>query len=323
MRASLAVWKVSALGCVVMLAGCAQEHVAAPNATDQKAQSVATAPASVETPAKVQSASTATTQPVSEQHATQAEVVTKSLLADTIVEDVPPAAYQLKFRLIPGSADGSIKSFYMSEKEVTWDVADIYIFKLDEKDAGESGSAQGGGSANADAVTRPTKPYLPPDRGFGHEGYAAITMSFHNAKEFCNWLSKRSKNGRVFRLPTEAEWQHASGGDVDVGNLTEYAWFSDNANDGPHPVGQKKANKFGLYDMLGNVQEWCVGPDGTGVTRGGSYRDSAEKVNATRREPASRAWNASDPQVPKSKWWLADGPFVGFRIVCEVPEVSK
>ena len=319
-----------------MLAGCAQEQVAAPSATDQKAQSVETASASVETAANVQIASTTSTQPTSDRHPTstvsemsqpqtnaKAEVVAKSLLADTIVEDVPPAAYQLKFRLVPGSADGSIKSFYMSETEVTWDVADIYIFKLDEKDSTESGSAQGGGSANADAVTRPTKPYLPPDRGFGHEGYAAITMSFHNAKEFCNWLSKRSKNGRVFRLPTEAEWQHATGGDVDVGNLTDYAWISDNANDGPHPVGQKKANKFGLYDMLGNVQEWCVGPDGTGVTRGGSYRDSAEKVNTARREPASRAWNASDPQVPKSKWWLADGPFVGFRIVCGVPELSK
>lgn len=317
----------------MMLAGCAQEQVAAPSASHESSQSVETASASVEASANVKIASTTSSQPTSEQHATstvavtsqpqtnvKAEAVAKSLLADTIVEDVPPAAYQLKFRLIPGSADGSIKSFYMSETEVTWDVADIYIFKLDEKDGGDSGSAQGGGSANADAVTRPTKPYLPPDRGFGHEGYAAITMSFHNAKEFCNWLSKRSKNGRVFRLPTEAEWQHASGGDVDVGNLTDYAWFSDNANDGPHPVGQKKANRFGLYDMLGNVQEWCVGPDGTGVTRGGSYRDSAEKVNSTHREPANRAWNASDPQVPKSKWWLADGPFVGFRIVCEVPE---
>ncbi|MFO0855735.1 MAG: SUMF1/EgtB/PvdO family nonheme iron enzyme [Phycisphaerales bacterium] len=338
MRASLAVSKASALGCVVMLAGCAQEYVAAPSDAVQKSQSVATAPASVETAANAQATSEATTTKEQEhllpgsvfmsssgdpKQVAKMEAAQRYVLPDTIVEDVPPAAYQLKFRLIPGSADGSIKSFYMSETEVTWDVADIYIFKLDEKDAGESGSAQGGGSANADAVTRPTKPYLPPDRGFGHEGYAAITMSFHNAKEFCNWLSKRSKNGRVFRLPTEAEWQHASGGDVYVGNLTDYAWFSDNANDGPHPVGQKKANKFGLYDMLGNVQEWCVGPDGTGVTRGGSYRDSAEKINTTHREPANRAWNASDPQVPKSKWWLADGPFVGFRIVCEVPDLSK
>jgi hypothetical protein len=70
--------------------------------------------------------------------------------------------------------------------------------------------------------------------------------------------------------------------------------------------------------MLGNVQEWCVAPDGTGVTRGGSYRDPADKVNFTHREPNNRAWNASDPQIPKSRWWLADGPFVGFRVVCEV-----
>ncbi len=243
----------------------------------------------------------------------------KNALPEALIEDVPPAAYQLKFRLIPGSADGSIRPFYISETEVPWDVADIYIFKLDEKRE-DTGSAQGGGSANADAVTRPTKPYLPPDRGFGHEGYAAITMSFHNAKEFCNWLTKRSTNGRVFRLPTEAEWEIACGGDVDASQLAEYAWYSENANDTPHPIGKKRSNKFGIYDMLGNVQEWCVAPDGTGVTRGGSYRDGADKVHSTHREPAHRAWNASDPQIPKSKWWLADGPFVGFRIVCEVVE---
>jgi len=226
---------------------------------------------------------------------------------------VSGAAFGIRLRLVPGSSDGTIKPFYISKTEVTWEAADAYIYKVDE----EIGMPPPGG---VDAVTRPSKPYLPPDRGFGHDGYAAITMSFHNAQQFCNWLSRHS--GKKFRLPTEQEWQHAAtaGGTVmDASPLADHAWFADNSNGSPHPVGQKLANALGLHDMLGNVQEWCVSTQtpGIGVTRGGSYRDGPDKVNATHSEPSNRAWNASDPQIPKSKWWLADGPFVGFRIVCE------
>jgi formylglycine-generating enzyme required for sulfatase activity len=230
-------------------------------------------------------------------------------------QEIPAAAFKFNLVPIPGSADGTIKPFYMSEKEITWEAADTYIYKIDE----ERGSPPPGGT---DAVSRPTKPYIPPDRGFGHEGYAALTMSFKNASEFCVWLSKHS--GRNYRLPTEAEWEHAARagsptdpGAVDAKALEQIAWFEDNSDGTPHPVGAKRANAWGLYDMLGNVQEWCVAPDGKGVTRGGSYRNSAEKIKASQRETEPRAWNNSDPQIPKSKWWLADAPFVGFRIVCD------
>lgn len=230
-------------------------------------------------------------------------------------QEIPAAAFKFNLVPIPGSADGAIKPFYMSEKEITWEAADTYIYKIDE----ERGSPPPGG---ADAVSRPSKPYIPPDRGFGHDGYAALTMSFKNATEFCNWLSKHS--GRGYRLPTEAEWEHAARagspsdpGAVDVKALQQIAWFEDNSDGMPHPVGTKRPNAWGLYDMLGNVQEWCATPNGKGVTRGGSYRDGAEKIKASRRETEPRAWNNSDPQIPRSKWWLADAPFVGFRIVCD------
>ena len=59
-----------------------------------------------------------------------------------------------------------------------------------------------------DAISRPSKPYLPPDRGFGHDGYAAISLSHKNATEFCVWLSART--GRKYRLPTVVEWAHAA-----------------------------------------------------------------------------------------------------------------
>lgn len=237
-------------------------------------------------------------------------------LPPSIWQEVPGAAYRFELRLVPGSADGAVKPFYIATTELTWEAADAYIYRMDE----EKGQTPPGGP---DAVTRPSKPYLPPDRGFGHEGFAAITMSFQNAQQFCAWLTthESTKSKRKFRLPTEAEWQHAASGgkpQFQPENLADVAWFADNSNGAPQRVATKQPNAWGLHDMLGNVQEWCLAPDGTGVTRGGSYRDGPDKVNTSHREPNNRAWNASDPQIPKSKWWLADGPFVGFRVVCEV-----
>jgi formylglycine-generating enzyme required for sulfatase activity len=166
-----------------------------------------------------------------------------------------------------------------------------------------------------DAVTRPSKPYLPPDRGFGHEGYAAICLSHASATEFCRWLSARS--GKKFRLATEDEWELACGSAPAKEAIGELAWGAGNAEAKPHHVATKSPNALGVYDMLGNVAEWVDGRDGKPVTKGGSYKTPLEELSPALRQKQDRSWNSSDPQVPKSKWWLADGPFVGFRIVSE------
>ncbi len=238
-------------------------------------------------------------------------------------QDIPAAAFAFDMLPIPGDATKNIKPFYLSKTEITWEAFDVFIYRLDEPESKSTPATSA--APPADAITRPTKPYIPPDRGFGHEGFAAIGMSHHSAATFCAWLS--AKSGRHYRLPTEAEWEHAclagAKGPLpfdDAAKLPDYAWCESNSADTTHPVAKKLPNAWGLHDMLGNVAEWCDAPDGAGAVRGGSYLDSADDIRPTTRSPNKPAWNASDPQVPKSKWWLANATHIGFRIVCDSPD---
>src|SRR5678816_4369564 len=100
-------------------------------------------------------------------------------------------------------------------------------------------------------MSRPSKPYEPPDRGWGHDGYPAITIHYPSAQLYCAWLSRVT--GKKFRLPTEAEWEYACrAGNADVyygeRDLPDFAWFADNSGQMTHQVGQKKPNPWGLYD---------------------------------------------------------------------------
>jgi formylglycine-generating enzyme required for sulfatase activity len=147
-------------------------------------------------------------------------------------------------------------------------------------------------------------------------------VSWEDAVEFCKRLSdlpEEKTAGRVYRLPTEAEWEYAcragsttkySFGD-DEGQLGDNAWFGENRGGTPHPVGKKKPNAWGLYDMHGNVWEWCADwlgpyPDGaisdpTGlagnpparVLRGGCWYDGAARCRAASRAPGGRPMSHS------------------------------
>ncbi len=225
----------------------------------------------------------------------------------------------VKFEMIPLPAGTitinktavEIKPVWIGKTEVTWDEYDIYAFKLDEKENQKIGEL--------DAIARPTKPYGAPDRGFGHRGYPALSMTFHAAQEYCRWLS--AKTGKKYRLPTEAEWEYACrAGEVEKispARLDQRAWFWDNAEDKTHPVAAKQPNTWGLYDMLGNAAEWVAGQDGKPVVAGGSYKYKAAQLHSGARAKQMPMWNMTDPQMPKSKWWLSDATFVGFRVVCE------
>ncbi len=214
-----------------------------------------------------------------------------------------------------------VKGFWLGRTEVTWDEYDVFLYKLDLTEDEEE---------ETDAYARPSRPYGAPDMGWGHHGYPAINIHYQAAEQYCRWLSYKTK--RKFRLPTEIEWEYACrAGSVweaapfkDKALLDRLAWFANNSQNKTNPVAQKQPNPWGLYDMLGNVAEWCQGVDGKPVVRGGSFKDPADKVHPGAREPFNPEWQASDPNQPKSKWWLTDAPFVGFRVLCEeIPEAGS
>ena len=116
------------------------------------------------------------------------------------------------------------------------------------------------------------------------------TVSWVEAVEFCRRLSalpEEQAAGRVYQLPTEAEWEYAcrAGGTTQFHfgdnptQLGQYAWFYMNSGETTHPVGQKRPNGWGLYDMYGNVWEWCEDRQGEyldeAVRRGGSWNSPA------------------------------------------------
>jgi formylglycine-generating enzyme required for sulfatase activity len=190
--------------------------------------------------------------------------------------------------------------------------------------------------------------------GHGRLGFPAICMTQHAAMEYCSWLSK--KTGKAYRLPTEAEWEYAcragsktaySFGD-DPKTLGDYAWFEGNSDEHTHKVATKKPNPWGLYDMHGNVMEWCIdhyGKDSyakfpadkatlgpvllptdkrfSHVARGGSWTDPAGLLRSAARRGSDKTWIKKDPQRPQSIWWLTEMDVVGFRVVRAVEEQAN
>jgi formylglycine-generating enzyme required for sulfatase activity len=226
-----------------------------------------------------------------------------------------------------------VSGFWMGAYEITHDQYNVFF--RDEN------LSQG---SKVDAVTRPTAQYIDLSWNMGKEGgYPMNSMSVDAAMMFCKWL--HTQTGVFYRLPTEAEWEYAckagSNGNYSFGNdtklLGQYAWFKGNSKGKYQKVGTKKPNQWGLYDMHGNVAEWTMDQyDSSFMSklnvgqldpvsfptsryprsiRGGSYMDDAPILKASNRSFSIPGWNKRDPQIPKSRWWLTDGMFVGFRIV--------
>jgi len=176
----------------------------------------------------------------------------------------------------------TVKSFALGKYEVTFDEYD----KFCEATAREK----------------------PSDEGWGRGKRPVINVTWDDAKAYTKWLSDQT--GKNYRLPTESQWEYAcragnagkyAFGD-DANQLGNYGWYDKNSEEKTHPVGEKKPNAFGLYDMHGNVWEWLEdvwhtnyegapsdgsawisGGDSKNLLRGGSWINSDNDSRCTYR----------------------------------------
>lgn len=236
-------------------------------------------------------------------------------------EPLPKSTAKIQMVPVPGGKitingkEVEIKPFYMAKTETAWEQYDPFY------ESGTPTPAYDQTDWPEDAIARPSKSYILPDLGWGHKGFPAINVSYLSVTMYCRWLSKET--GKKYRLPTEAEWEWACRAGVTgewkmtPAELDKIAWHRENSDKMSHPVGTKRPNRFGLHDMLGNPGEWAVDLEGKPVLCGGTFMEVPARQLPGYRQRWSPKWQETDPQFPKSRWWLADGKFCGFRVVCE------
>lgn len=262
---------------------------------------------------------------------------------NSYLQKIPGSSVQFMMKSIPGgtfkmgsksiladSDEGPVKEvelspFWMGEHEVT--AAEWDEFFKDQSIPQSKGM---------DGITRATPQYIDLTWGMGRQANHPVnSMSQQACTMYCQWLY--AKTGIFYRLPTEAEWEYAckAGEQKTDTPLPDVAWFAENSASKYQLVATKKANAWGLYDMLGNLSEWTIdqydpvyyqtlaakdpvttpGARYPRSVRGGSYMDQANQLRCSNRIASDPKWNQRDPQIPKSRWWMTDGMFMGFRIV--------
>jgi formylglycine-generating enzyme required for sulfatase activity len=184
-----------------------------------------------------------------------------------------------------------------------------------------------------EAVMGSNPSYFQPPAATANTNRPVEQVTWYNATNYCAALTQRERlagrvaTNAVYRLPTEAEWEYAGrgwtstrfsyGDDIGYTNLTNYAWYVDNSGDTTHPAGEKLPNPWGLYDMHGNVWEWCQ--DWYGDYAGGIAVDPRGPDTGSLRVIRGGGWSGNAGYC-RSAFRYFNYPggradFIGFRVV--------
>ncbi|MEM1353489.1 MAG: SUMF1/EgtB/PvdO family nonheme iron enzyme [Planctomycetota bacterium] len=246
--------------------------------------------------------------------------------------------------LVEGDSASGIAPFYMATHEVTWDMFNGWAYSMDI-DVNTSATLQA-------KDLRPSPLYEDCVQvKFGKGDRPALSMSRTTAEAFAKWLTETT--GRNYRIPTDAEWQHAlqAGGGIpqDRSALLAQAWLDDNAErfgggssdafdpfatDEPEESGEEvgmsalvgtgQPNALGIYDLLGNAAEWVVGTGAERIVRGGHFQLPADQLSADWSSIENQdIWNATYPQKPNSRFWYRDHYYQGIRLVCDPVNIPE
>jgi formylglycine-generating enzyme required for sulfatase activity len=216
----------------------------------------------------------------------------------------------------------TVPDFYIGKNPVT---VKEYLHFVNETDSNQPEWMEEGNQYNI--YTGTDEYYKRMASAITEESHPIIGVSWHNAVAYCDWLSNLTK--KKYRLPSEAEWEYAArGGQESKGfryaggdNLKEVGWFSENSHSETKPVGLKQPNELGIFDMSGNVWEWCMDHwhenyEG-GPTDGRPWLNEGEDINHPR-VLRGGSWDGSNGncRVSDRDGVSADFRFsdVGFRI---------
>ena len=205
---------------------------------------------------------------------------------------IPYSYNQIEFKLIKAPSDSAVKNTALGETEVTQELFEaVMVFNPSEF------------KGMSDSLQRPVENVSWFDcivfcnrlsQGLGLAPYYSLTGIEHAeyAPQSIKSATITELKGNGFRLPTSAEWESFAkacttntwSGTNEEKKLGDYAWFHENSEKQTHPIAQKKPNEWGLYDMIGNVEEWCwdanTSTSGGRVLRGGSWVEYASNLRS-------------------------------------------
>lgn len=233
----------------------------------------------------------------------------------------------------------TVADFWMGQYEINWQQYEVFVYRNEDFSALQPPDVLK--ELAIDGVTGATVPYMEMSFGMGKEGYPVVNITQYAALRYARWIS--AKTGKFYRLPTEAEWEYAcragtttawSFGDDDT-SATDHAVYRQTSGGRYAPTGSRKPNPWQLHDMHGNVAEWTMDKFDPGfyaksgvhnpwnppqklyqrVTRGGSWNEDIHALRCASRLASAPSWKERDPQLPKSRWWLTNAPFIGFRLI--------